>query len=78
MVLDSTNRRDVSRGVRRGVAGETPATPSVARVPATLAGRVWCAVEVRTRFKHALEEFIRAQFRLVNISVALSKKEFKC
>ena len=47
VVLDGTDRQDVSQGVRRGVVGETPATPSVALVPATLAGREWSAVEVR-------------------------------
>lgn len=49
VVLDGTSHRGVLQGVRRGVVGETPATPSVAHVPATPAGGVLCAAEVRLR-----------------------------
>ena len=46
---DGTSRQVVLQGVRRGVAGETPATPSAVCVLATRAGRELCVVQVRLR-----------------------------
>ena len=67
VVLDGTSHRGVLLDVRRGVVGETPATPSAVHVPATPAGRVLCAAEVRLRSNMLGRCHLCTEFVFVNV-----------